>query len=164
MKSRRNLVIVVALAVTVAALVLVTRRRLRPAFGWVAPFVVAFTLAAWPVVTNASFGVGACSEAARSTVLSISAYDGSQVEPTSYQGTCSYTFETTDKVDRVFAYYRSHLEADGWTITEMNQQPGTIEGGGSFSAGHLTASRNDEHFFVSYEEVEGTSQVSVQLS
>lgn len=154
----------IASTVIVLTLVLVVRRRWRPAFGWLVPVAMLSTVLALPLVVGPIGGTGACTDARRSTLLSVPPYGGGAAEVSGgTTGLCWYPVMTTDPVERVVAYYRSHLRSDGWNVSVANQGPGSSEGPGSVIAGELDATRGGETLAVVYESVDGTNTISVQL-
>jgi hypothetical protein len=154
----------VATGVVVLLLVMVRRRRWRPATAWASLGAVAVTLAAFPLATGPLLDMQACTGARRAAVLTVTPYGERPVDVHGGQYGCGYSVELTERVEPVVRYYRDGFERAGWTVTEQPEGAGQTEGGGTLSVGELTATGGGQTVSIVYEGAGDGSYASVSVT
>ena len=155
---------VVATSVLVLVLVMIGRHRWRPATAWVGIAAVAVTILAFPVSAGPLQDLQACTDSRRTAVMTVAPYGGRSVEVSGGQYGCGYSLNLQEPVAPIVRYYREGFERAGWTVTTgEDTSVGQSEGGGTVTAGELSATNGDATVSIVYEGTDDGTYASVSL-
>jgi hypothetical protein len=151
-------------AAIVTILVMVARGRWRPAVAWAGAAAVAITVVAFPVSIGPLQDLQTCTADRRAAALTVPPYGGAPQDLSGGFAGCGYALALTEPVGPVVAYYRRGFEQAGWSVTTTSAGEGQIEGGGTLTAGELTATRGERTVSIVYEGADDGTYASVSVT